>query len=56
MSEEKPDVVTVEIPKAMADHIQQHPNFKLFRDFDDFVVSAVRDMMERYMPKVPKRQ
>ena len=54
MSEEKPGVVTVEIPKPMADRIQQHPNFKLFRNFDDFVISAVRKEMERYMPEVPK--
>lgn len=54
MSGEKSDGVTVVIPKAMADHIQQHPNFKLFRSFDDFVISAVRKEMERYMPEVPK--
>lgn len=54
MSDEKPEHVTVKIPKAMADRIQQHPSFKLFNDFNDFVISAVRKEMERYMPEAPK--
>ena len=54
MSEEKSEDVIVKISKAMADRIQQHPNFKLFRGFDDFVISAVRKEMERYMPEAPK--
>ena len=54
MNDEKSEHVTVKIPKAMADHIIQHPNFKLFNDFDDFVISAVRKEMERYMPEAPK--
>lgn len=54
MNDEKSEDVTVKIPKAMADRIQHHPNFKLFLSFDDFVISAVRKEMERYMPEAPK--
>lgn len=54
MSEEKSEDVTVKIPRPMARRIKDHPNFKLFRDFDDFVISAVRKEMERYMPEAPK--
>lgn len=54
MNDEKSEDVTVKIPKAMADRIQAHPAFKLFRDFDAFVISAVRKEMERYMPEAPK--
>ena len=54
MNDEKSEDVTVKIPKAMADRIEGHPNFKLFDDFNHFVISAVRKEMERYMPEVPK--
>jgi len=48
VNDEKSEDVTVKIPKAMADAIQRQPYFKLFRDFNDFVVSAVREKMEDY--------
>lgn len=54
MNDEKSDDVTVKIPGPMARRIQGHPNFKLFDDFEHFVISAVRNEMERYMPESPK--
>jgi len=47
--EQTSDIVTVNILRAVADHIQEQPWFKVaYRDLQDFVDDAVRRLKEKY--------
>jgi hypothetical protein len=43
------ETVKVAIPKAMSNFIEKQEWFKYYRNFEDFVLDAVRLRMEYYM-------